>query len=89
MVEEQWYTNKELYEMINDLKVELLETRKVVKEYNELRRDLGGCIQRIAAIEQRGAGKKTVEDAFLRWGGWLVGLGGLVSAIYFATRGGV
>lgn len=82
---DQWYTNRELFEMINDLKEELIETRRVVHEYNALRKDLGNCMQRLIAIEQRGAGREALGEALLRWGGWLVGLAGVISAIYFAA----
>lgn len=69
---EQWYTNKELFEMINGLKSDLTETRKVVKEYNDLRRSLNDCIRRVAEIEQRGVGRQSVEQAILRWGPWAI-----------------
>lgn len=77
--QEQWYTNKELFEMINGLKSDLTETRKVVKEYNDLRRSLNDCIRRVAEIEQRGVGRQSVEQAILRWGGWAIAV---VSAAY-------
>ena len=76
---EQWYTNKELFEMINGLKSDLTETRKVVKEYNDLRRSLNDCIRRVADIEQRGVGRQSVEQAILRWVPWAIAV---VSAAY-------
>ena len=69
---EQWYTNKELFEMINGLKSDLTETRKVVREYNDLRRSLNDCIRRVADIEQRGVGRQSVEQAILRWTPWAI-----------------
>ncbi len=72
--QEQWYSNKELFEMINGLKSDLTETRKVVKEYNDLRHSLNDCIRRVTEIEQRGVGRQSVEAAILRWGGWAVAL---------------
>jgi hypothetical protein len=32
MTGSEWYDNKELYEMINDLKIQLLETTKLMTE---------------------------------------------------------
>jgi len=36
MTDEQWYTPKELYEMINNLSGELKSTTEAVKKYNGL-----------------------------------------------------
>jgi hypothetical protein len=36
MTDEQWYTPKELYEMINNLSGELKSTTEVIKKYNGL-----------------------------------------------------
>ena len=35
---DNWYDNKQLFEMINELKIELAETSKLIKEYNGLRK---------------------------------------------------
>ena len=34
----QWYSNKELFEMMNSIKIEMLETQAQMRKYNELRR---------------------------------------------------
>lgn len=72
MSDEQWYSNKELFEMINGLKSDLAETRQAVREYNDLRQSLNDCIRRVTDIEQRGIGKQSVEQAILRWGPWII-----------------
>ncbi len=48
-----WYSPKELFEMICELKVALTETTAVVKKYNRLREELGelGEEQRAQARE--------------------------------------
>jgi len=50
---EQWYNNRELFEMICDLKEALTETTTVVKKYNNLRQELGdlGVEQKMQAKE--------------------------------------
>lgn len=79
---EQWYSNKELFEMINGLKADLSETRRVVKEYNDLRRSLNDCIRRVAEIEQRGVGRQSVEQAILRWTPWVITIASAGAALY-------
>lgn len=79
---EQWYSNKELFEMINGLKTDLSETRRVVSEYNNLRRSLNDCIQRVINIEQQGVGKKSVEKAILSWTPWIISIVSIISALY-------
>ena len=55
MVDEKqdWYSPKQLFEMICELKEALQETTTVVKKYNSLRQELGdmGVEQRIQAKE--------------------------------------
>ncbi|QGH34622.1 hypothetical protein GI584_11520 [Gracilibacillus salitolerans] len=48
MSDNQWYTNKDLFELINnmssdfhDLRSEMKETRNIIKKYNGLREELG------------------------------------------------
>lgn len=73
-MDEKWYTNKDLFEMIQELKVdmqamcqELKQTREIVAKYNSLR-------QRLDAIELKAAGRSAVSRAIREWGGWLVGV---------------
>ena len=41
----QWYSNKELFEMLNGLKMELVETQSQMRKYNELRRTLNEVME--------------------------------------------
>ena len=43
--EEQWYSNKELFEMLNELKIELIETKSQIRKYNELRATLNDVME--------------------------------------------
>lgn len=41
----QWYSNKELFEMLNKLKTELVETQSQMRRYNDLRATLNDVIE--------------------------------------------
>ena len=43
--EEQWYSNKELFEMLNELKIELIETQSQMRKYNDLRATLNDVMK--------------------------------------------
>lgn len=43
--EEQWYSNKDLFEMLNELKIELVETQSQMKKYNDLRATLNDVMK--------------------------------------------
>ena len=42
--EEQWYSNKDLFEMLNGLRMDLVETQSQMKKYNDLRATLNDVI---------------------------------------------
>lgn len=84
---ENWYDNKALFEMIQDLKEdmqamsqELKQTREIVAKYNCLR-------QRLDAIEFKAAGRSAVGQAIREWGGWLVALVSLIITFYKLVGG--
>lgn len=79
---EQWYSNKELYEMLRDLKDETQTMIRVAKEYNDLRKTLNDCIRRITTIEERALGRYSAEKAVREWGGWIVALLAFAYTIY-------
>jgi uncharacterized protein YhaN len=86
---EQWYTNKDLFEMLQSLRAEmqstraeLQETRTVVKQYNDLRKQLAACQQDIMEIRQQAAGRSKVWDNIRLWGGWFVAFMALVVSVY-------
>jgi len=88
MAEQQWYTNKDLFEQINrmqgefqDLRSEMKQTRDVIKKYNGLREEMGAMNEQIRdvkdemeAVKNKTQGKNTVFEAIRNWGGWLFGL---------------
>lgn len=43
--DKQWYSNKELFEMLNELKIELIETQSQMRRYNELRATLNNVME--------------------------------------------
>nr|QRZ17763.1 hypothetical protein JUJ52_18770 [Virgibacillus sp. AGTR] len=71
---EQWYTNKDLFELINGLRSEMQETRNVIKKYNGLREELGVVKEKVERIEAKTEGRKSVAEAIRLWGGWLFAL---------------
>lgn len=76
--QEQWYTNKDLFEQLNamqndfrDLRSEMKETRNVIKKYNGLREELGMMKEKLNRMEARAQGRMSVGEAVRNWGGWL------------------
>lgn len=43
--EGQWYSNKDLFEMLNELKIELVETQSQMRKYNDLRATLNDVMK--------------------------------------------
>lgn len=41
----QWYSNKELFEMMNSIKIEMLETQAQMRKYNDLRATLNDVME--------------------------------------------
>lgn len=81
MGDEQWYSNKELFEQLNavqkdfhDLRFEMRQTRDVIKKYNGLREELGVMKEKIYRMESRAQGQYSVGEAIRNWGGWLFAL---------------
>ena len=77
----EWYTNKELYEMMVDLSkgleatnTELAKTQVMIREYNGLRGRLDGCEKRLDEIYGQSKGSKDM------WG-YVVGGIGVISFI--------
>jgi len=69
---EQWYTNKDLYEMVQDLRVDLRETRTLIKQYNGLRQRLDSCEEVLTDLVSQAKGRASVSNAIRAWGGWAV-----------------
>ena len=84
---DQWYTNKELYEMqvglskkMEALSAELGKTQIMIRDYNGLRERLQECEQRIDLVTGQRAGGKDM------WG-YVVGGIGLLFAILSQIKG--
>lgn len=85
---EEWYNNKQLFELINrlqsdfkDLSSEMRETRVIIKEYNGLRSDLHEVRDDVERMKSEKKGKETISEAIRDWGGWIVAI--IVSILSF------
>ncbi len=43
--DKQWYSNKDLFEMLNGLRMDLVETQSQMKKYNDLRATLNDVMK--------------------------------------------
>lgn len=84
-----WFSNKDLYLMVCDLRDETSRMIKIAKEYNDLRAALNDCIRRLTVIEERQAGRYATGKAIREWGGWITGLVMFLITIYTVIRFGV
>ena len=75
-----WYSDKELFEMIQSLKNDLRDTQEAVRKYNGLLGRLAEVEEAVADMHSQSAARATIEDRILRWGGWCVGIVSLVLA---------
>lgn len=92
----QWYTNKELFERLGDLRDDFSElrsemraTRSIIKQYNGLREELGvfknehnELKEIVQTIINEESGKNSVLENLRNWGGWVFGLITLLILIY-------
>lgn len=76
--QDPWYTNKDLYQMIDELKGRINETANLLKQYN-------GLVPRMAKLEealtklataqseciQRQQGRYDAGKMVREWGGWI------------------
>lgn len=74
MGDKQWYTNRDLFELINELKLDLQETRQMIRQYNGLREELADVEKRLSDMESRAKGRNSVGKAIREWGGWVFAL---------------
>lgn len=70
----EWYTNKEIYQMMLDLKADLQETRIAVKQYNGLRQKIFDIETHIANCKSYRSGKYAVGQAIRDWAGWIIAI---------------
>ena len=79
--EKEWYSNKELYEMMVNLSkgleqtnAELAKTQVLIRDYNGLRERLDKCEQRVDEFDGKSSGGKDM------WG-YIVGAIGIASFV--------
>ena len=85
--EKEWYTNKELYEMMVDLSkgleqtnAELAKTQVMIREYNGLRERVAECEKHYVEVLGRTTGSKDM------WGYIVGGIGLLLALVSYAVR---
>lgn len=74
MPDEQWYTNKDLFQLINALQIDMKETRATIKKYNGLYTKLGDLKTTVDDMQAQQKGRNSVGTAIRNWGGWIFGL---------------
>lgn len=79
--QEQWYTTRDLFEMMQSmqkemsaLRLEMQKTSTLIRDYNGLRQKLDECEKRIDLFEGKNTGSRDM------WG-YLVGAFGILVAI--------
>jgi tetrahydromethanopterin S-methyltransferase subunit G len=84
MAPEEWYSNKQLYEMMVDLSkrlettnAELSKTQTMIRDYNGLRERIDDCEKKVSQIAGQRTGGKDM------WG-YAVGAIGLIMALITA-----
>lgn len=94
--ENQWYTNKELFERLsglrdefNGLRSEMQETRLLIRNYNGLREELHSMHDdneelrvQVQTILNTSIAKRTTFNDLRSWGGWVFGLITLIILVY-------
>lgn len=60
MTQDNWYSNKELFEMIDgfknevtDLRLEMRETKTLIRDYNGLRKNLNENTRKVSELEKK------------------------------------
>ena len=84
---QEWYSNKELYEMMVDLSkgleatnAELAKTQVMIREYNGLRERVAECEKHYVEVLGRSTGSKDM------WGYIVGGIGLLLALVSYAVR---
>jgi|SRR5690625_4395589 len=82
MSDKQWYTNKELFEQINDLTIEMKETRQIIKRYNGLYEKVDHVEKEIEQLKSAKEGREEVQELIHQWGGWIFSFITLIVLLY-------
>lgn len=85
--EKDWYTQKELVTMIQDVKeemhelrLEMRETKMLIRDYNNLRKRLDDCEKRVNQIYGQSQGGKDM------WGYVVGGIGLFLAILSYVMR---
>lgn len=83
----EWYSNKQLYEMMVDLSkelektnAELTKTQTMIRDYNGLREEIAECRREIQELKSEKKGSKDM------WGYVVGGIGLLLALVSYASR---
>lgn len=76
MTENNWYSNKDLFEMIdkfkeevNDLTVEMKETKMLIRDYNGLRKNINDNNKKVGELERK---IETLVDSRKEYIGYII-----------------
>ena len=76
MTENNWYSNKDLFEMIdkfkeevNDLTVEMKETKMLIRDYNGLRKNINDNNKKVGELERK---VETLVDSRKEYIGYII-----------------
>jgi tetrahydromethanopterin S-methyltransferase subunit G len=85
---QDWYSGKEIAKMfaamaedISDLRLEMRETKTLIRDYNGLRKRLDKCEERLDKTEGKDCGEDSTAHFFWEKAGYIFGLAGVVVAI--------
>ncbi len=79
---EPWYTNKEIFEMVQGLRDEMQETRRIIHDYNAMRKDLNWAVECINKIHVSQNERSSFVIGLREWGGWIVALAVLLLKLW-------
>lgn len=83
--EPQWYTNKDIYEMVQALKTDFHQFRAEMQEINNLRTqivDLQKGQLEWVQYKNKLLGKSSVGDGIRQWGGWFIAIISLIFSLW-------
>lgn len=85
---QEWYSGKEIADMfigmkedISQLRVEMRETKTLIRDYNGLRKRLDKCEERLDKGEGQSQGEESTVKSGWEKMGYIVGLAGVIVAI--------
>jgi ferric-dicitrate binding protein FerR (iron transport regulator) len=97
--DKEWYSNKELFEFIQELKTEfktesellkaeMQQTREAIRRYNGLREELAQVKSDVESLKAEARGRSQVGRAVREWGGWIAALLMVLATFWKVFNGG-